>query len=774
MKHRERVFQVGETMVRPDAVTKVTGTEAFAVDRCGPDLLWAGVKRAGVPHARIRRIDTQAALAVPGVRAVLTAKDVGGTNRQGVIRKDQPVLADDRVRHGGDALALVVADHPAILEAALEKIVLDLEPLEAVFDPEEALRADAPRIHPDHPDGNALFSAHLSTGDGGIEEALAACDEIVEARFDLPRQAHAFLETENGWARTVADGRIEITVSTQTPFRDRFEVAEALGLSIERIRILAPCCGGAFGGKDGITVQSFLALAALHCPQKPVKMWWRREESFLAGVKRHPARLYYRLGADRDGALKALSAKLYFDTGPYDHLGGVVAALGLEHAGGPYRIARAELNTWAVYTNNPVSGAFRGFGVPQVAAAMESVMDMLAHRLAIPPLDLRLRNALVRGDRCPAGVTRHGSIGLTQCLQTVKAHPLYGDRADWQAKAGPLRKRGTGIACVSHGMGYGPVVPDSATAGIELTDEGRFRILVGVVEMGQGNAATYLQIAGDILSQPPSNMILVFPDTDRTLPCGSASASRTTYTYGNALKVAAATLKNRLLARAADLLMVAEASALVLMPGSIRHLPSGRDLPLARLSRLLNAAERFATWHFRAPVANEMPDVDANLRLHGFPHTIFSYAVHLARVEVDELTGRIDVIDYLTVNDCGQIINPQLFEGQQEGAVVQGLGYALSEDAVARNGRLQATDLATYIVPTAADVPAIETIAVPVVEHTGPFGLKGAGEIGIDAPAPAVANAVFDACGLRLCHFPLTAERVLTALSKDKAHENQI
>ena len=763
MNHNRRIFQVGEAMARPDAVTKATGTEKFAIDGGFPDCLWAGVKRAGVPHAHIRGIDIDAACQVAGVQTVLTARDVGGTNRHGVIRKDQPVLADDRVRHCGDGVALVVADSPLALEAALGCVVLDLDPIEAVVDAEAALADDAPRIHPDYRGGNALFHARIQNGDA--EQAFADCHAVVEGCFDLPRQAHVFLETENGWAVADNEGRVDITVSTQTPFRDRLEVAEALGLAVDHIRIRAPYCGGAFGGKDGITVQSLLALAALHCPGQPVKMWWRREESFLAGVKRHPARLYYRLGANRDGTLKALDARLYFDTGPYDHLGGVVAALGLEHAGGPYRIPHTDLEAWAVYTNNPVSGAFRGFGVPQVAAAMESIMDMLADRLSMNPLDLRRRNALVRGDRCPAGVTRQGSIGLSACLRTLAGHPLYRKREAWKTAARPFCRRGTGIACVSHGMGYGPVVPDSATAGIELTGEGNLRVLAGVVDMGQGNAATYLQITGDILSQPPESITLVLPDTERTFPSGSSSASRTTYTYGKALAEAAQALKQRLLARSADLLMATDPAELVLVPGAIRHLPSGRELPLARLGGMLNAAERFATWHFRAPVSREMPGVDANLRLHGFPHVIFSYAVHLARVEVDELTGQVTVWDYLTINDCGQIINPQIFTGQQEGAVAQGLGYALSEDAVSSKGSLQATDLTTYIVPTAADLPEIKTLTVPAAEHSGPFGLKGAGEIGIDAPAPAVANAVFDACGLRLCRFPLTAERVLGALS---------
>lgn len=763
MKHDRRTPSIGEELPRTDAYTKVCGAEPFAVDGYPENLLWSGVKRAGVPHARLLGVAADRALALAGVRAVLTAAAISGTNRQGVIRRDQPVLVDDRVRHCGDPVALVVAEDEETLAAAIELITLDLEPLPPLFEPRAALAEDAVLLHPEHPGGNQLFGARLVNGKG--LEGFAECAVTVEATFHLPRQAHAFLETENGWAIADAAGQIDMTVSTQTPFRDRFEVAEALGLEQSRIRIRAPFCGGAFGGKDGITVQSLLALAALNCPERPVKMWWRREESFIAGAKRHPAHLQYRLGADRHGTLVALAVDGWFDTGPYDHLGGVVAALALEHAGGPYRIPHTDLQTRAVYTNNPVSGAFRGFGVPQVATAMESMMDLLARRLDCCPLELRRKNALVRGDRCPAGVTRRGSMGLTACLDRLAEHPWWNQRAAWQAAAGPHCRRGTGIAAVFHGMGYGPIVPDVATAGIELLEDGRFQVQVGVVDMGQGNAATCLQMVGDLLNQPQSQLTLLLPDTARTFPCGSSSASRTTFTYGNALLPAARQMRERLLAKGAEMLFVQDPQEMLLVPGAVRHLASGRDLPLAQLAKQLGREERFVTHHYRAPVAREKSTEDANLRLHGFPHLIFSHAVHLARIEVDELTGTIRVVDYLSISDCGRLINPLTFAGQQEGAVGQGLGYALMEDLGVCDGRITTPDLATYILPTAADLPPMETIAVTLPEHDGPFGLKGAGEIGIDAPAAAVANAVHDACGLRLLRFPLTAEQLLPELT---------
>ncbi|MBA4395035.1 MAG: carbon monoxide dehydrogenase, partial [Desulfobacca sp.] len=530
-----------------------------------------------------------------------------------------------------------------------------------------------------------------------------------------------------------------------------------------KIRLIAPYCGGAFGGKDGLTVQSLLALAALTCPGRPIKMWWDREESFLASSKRHPVHLHYRLGAKKDGTFQTLEAQLYYDTGPYDHLGGAVMALGLEHAGGPYRIPRVRLQSWAVYTNNPLAGAFRGFGVPQVTAAMEQMVDLMAAKLGISPLEIRIRNAIREGDSNPIGVTLTGSTGLGQCLERIKGHPLWKEKDAWKSGAGRFKRRGMGIASAMHGMGYGPVIPDVARAKIELTSEGTFRIYSGVVDMGQGNVNTYLQMAGALLNQEGTVFEMVLPDTDLTLPCGSASASRTTYTFGNALIAAVQTLKETLLQQAALVLRVDNQEELGLLPGRVDHGPTGREIALSDLARSLEDSQRVITSQFQAPTCQETPTQDQNLRLHGIPHLIFSYGAHLAMVEVDELTGLVDVSHYLSVTDCGLVINPGIYAQQMQGAIAQGLGYALYEDFKVEQGRVQTPDLATYIIPTALDVPDMEIVAVEIPEPSGPFGLKGAGEIAIDGPLPAISNAVADAIGKRIFCSPLTAERVLSA-----------
>ncbi|RJR32803.1 MAG: xanthine dehydrogenase family protein molybdopterin-binding subunit [Desulfobacteraceae bacterium] len=758
---KNTILEIGKSVPRADAYCKVTGRERYAADHYCAGMLWAGVKRAGVPHARIKSIQVEKAGQVPGVLSVLTAKDVKGKNRQGVVQKDQPVLADDKVRFTGDPVALVIAEGRDSVSAALERIEMDLELLPPVFDPEEAMAEGAVLIHENHSEGNVLLKGAIEKGKG--EAGLNECHYRVESEFRLPCQEHACLETEGGWA-VFKEGVLEITVSTQTPFRDRAEVAEAIGIAPDKVRIIAPFCGGAFGGKDGITVQSLLGLAALKFPGRSVKMVWGREESLLASAKRHPAILRYTLGADKDGGFHALRAHLIYDTGPYDHLGGAVTALGLEHAAGPYRITHSSLKAWAVYTNNSLGGAFRGFGVPQVNAAMEQIVDMMAARIGISPMEIRLRNALRRGDKNGIGATMTTSTGISACLETLSAHPMWMEREAWKESAPAHRSRGVGIACAMHGMGYGPFVPDTANAKIEIIEAGKFLVYSGVVDMGQGNSATYLQIAGDILGQDSMHMEIVQPDTSQTLPSGSASASRTTYTFGNALIEAARLMKRRLLEKAADLFMAPGPEEMALVPGMIRHLPSGKEIPLEMLARLLGAAERVVTSRFRAPVSRENLVSDPGLRMHGIPHHIFSYGVHMACVEVDMLTGAVEVKKYLAVTDSGRVINPQVLEQQIHGAIAQGLGYGLMEEFKAEKGKCLTPDLSTYILPTSLDLPDMETVTVELYEESGPFGLKGAGEVGIDAPLPAVANAVADGCGVRPSEFPMNAERVYRAL----------
>lgn len=760
---------VGRATPRFDAASKVTGAERYAADYYPQDFLWVGVKRAAYPHARIQRLETTAARQLPGVMAILTHADVPGSNRLGIFEKDQPVLADTVVRHYGDAVALVVADTVEHVRQALAEIVVDYEVLPAVFSPTEALQPGAPLLHEGRPQGNILLQGEIVQGQGS--EALADCAYTASYHLTVGGQEHAFLETQTGVAWQRDDGGVHLVVSTQTPFRDRFELSHALGLALEKITVEAPYLGGGFGGKDGVTVQGYLALAALHSGGRPVKIWYTREESLLAGTKRHPAQLHYTAGCDQEGRLQALECRLVFDTGAYASLGGEIVTLAMEHAGGPYRIPHVTVRGQAVYTNNPVSGAFRGFGVTQVTAAMEQVIDQLAAQVGFDPLTFRRKNAVHRGDNLPTGVVLTESTGLQASLEAAAASPLWQHRHSWQAAAPAFKKRGIGMAALLHGMGFGPVIPDNANAKLELRLDGCIVVYAGVADMGQGNISTYLQLAGQVLCQSSDDLVVVLPETGKTLPSGSSSASRTTFTFGNAVVGAARQLRDRLLDKAAMLftfqtLASVAPEELMLVPGGVKHLSSGRVVPLSMLAGMLDAAERTVVYSYTCPVHKQVMTTGTGLRLHGYPHRFFAYGVQVAALEVDLLTGEVTVCDFLSCIDGGRVLNPPVYGQQVQGGAVQGMGYALFEEFVVRAGQIATKDFSTYILPTSMDVPDMQVQAVELEEPEGPYGMKGIGEIVINGAVPAVANALAAATGIRLAQQPFTAERVLAALAR--------
>lgn len=757
---------IGTILTRSDGPAKIRGLEKFAADYYEPNMLWAGVKRSAHAHASIKGINTSRALNIPGVVTVLSHKDVQGSNRIGVPEMDQPVLVDTKVRYLGDPVVLIVAQDKDSLALALEEIEIEYELLPAVFAPEQALEADAPILHEERPDKNLLLQGIIKEGDAGL--AFEECKFTVEADFFLPRQEHAYLETEAGMACLRGDGVLEIVASTQTPFRDRNELSHALGLPSDKIRVIAPYLGGAFGGKDGITVQGLLGLAALHSEGRPVKMWTSREESFLSSLKRHSGHIHYRLGCKKDGTLQAMCCRIVLDAGAYASLGGPVLALAMEHAAGVYRIPNTLVEGLCVYTNNPVAGGFRGFGVPQVLAGLEQMIDLLADKIDLNPLEFRLKNAVNRGDKTGCGVWMTNSTGIIQCLEKVQAHTLWQTRDVWVQEAPSYKRRGVGIAAGLQGTGYGPMVADIANAKLELTIEGRIRIFSGVSDMGQGNNPTNIQMAGELLDQAPHVFDLIQPDTFLALPSGSSAGSRTTYSYGNALKGACDMFRERILIRACNLGLGIDVADLLLTTGKLIHLPTGREIPLSVIAAGMSEAERTFVYTYKAPVSRYPVQVDPAIRSAGFPHHVFAFACHLARIEVDELTGEVLVCDYLACTDGGRVLNPQLYEQQIQGGAVQGMGYALWEDFMLSKEKVLTRNFATYILPTALDVPDMICEAIETHEETGPFGMKGIGEMGINLPLPTIANAVAKAVGQRIFQSPLTNERVLTALSKEE------
>lgn len=754
---------IGTSMERADGVGKICGLEKYAADYYPDNLIWAGARRSDHPHALIKEIDTSLVRNLPGIVAVLTHEDIKGANRTGLPEMDQPILADRKVRYKGDPVVLVLAENKAVLQEAINKIHIEYVILPAVFDPAEALAENAPLLHEDRSEKNLLLGGKVERGSS--TEAMAECDAVVEADFHLPWQEHAYLETESGVAWVNEDGFLEIIASTQTPWRDRNELAYALGWPADKIRVTAPYLGGGFGGKDGITVQGLLGLAAFHAGGRPVKIWNSREESFLASTKRHPGHVHYQLGCKKDGTLHAMSCQIILDTGAYASLGGPVLALAMEHAAGVYRIPHALVEGFCVYTNNPVGGAFRGFGAPQVLAGLEQVTDMLADKIAWDPLTFRLKNAVQRGDETGCGVWMSNSTGIIPCLEKVQEHPLWTSRQTWVSQAPPFKLRGVGIAAGLQGTGYGPMVPDIANAKIELLPDGRFRIYSGVADMGQGNNSTNVHIAAEILGQDADCFELIQPDTFQTLPSGSSAASRTTYSYGNALIAAATQLKERILIRACNMGIGIYTEDLLLSSGKIHHLPGDREIPLGLVAQSMRPEERISVYSYTAPV-NRYPKNDQGICAAGFPHRIFAFACHLARLQIDELTGEVEVCDYLAITDAGKVLNPQLYEQQVQGGAVQGMGYALWEDFKVERGEVVTRNLATYILPTSMDVPDILSIPVETVEETGPFGMKGIGEVVINLALPAIANGIARAVGQHIFKSPLTAEKLLLTLEK--------
>jgi len=754
---------VGKQITKPDAVDKATGQAKYYSDLHFNDMLYGRVLRANRPHALIKRIDTSLAQALPGVVAVLTHKDIQGTNRYGIVTPDQPVLCEDKVRYEGDAVALVAAEDPETAERALSLIEVDYESLPVVSDPIEAMKPYSPRVHEA---GNIYRHAHIRNGD--VESAFKKCAVVVENTYRTGRQMHMFLETEAGVGHLDEDGNVVLYVGGQCPYRDQLQIARALGIPREKIRVISSIVGGAFGGKDEVTVQIQLALLALKT-KRPVKIALSREESGISGLKRHPVIITARTGAQSDGRLLANQVRIVSDTGAYASLGGTILDVTIETCCGPYNIPNIDIEAFCVYTNNGFSGAFRGFGAPQSIFAMESQIDIIAEKLGIDKLEMRRRNATREGDVGVFGVKIPGSVGIHETLEVASKSDLWLHRdAHKGAPSEPWCKRGIGIACALKGFTFG-ALPDFGAASITLNEDGSFDIGVSCPDMGQGNATAYAQIAAEALRCRFEDVHVASADTGLAPDTGSSSASRSVYVGGNAIIRAAEKMRSLLMSYAAQVVGLSESdlecreSAVV-----VQHDPnrSGSYASLARHARTkgdqTHVEAGFEVPRFERPVEGSIE----------IPHWAFMYATAVALVEVDMLTGRTKVLRFLIAPDSGKVINPQGFRGQCEGAVVQGLGYALTEDAVIEDGYLKTPNFTTYLIPTVMDAPEIEVTPVETFEKTGPYGAKGVGEIALVPVAAAISNAIHDAVGVRCFTLPITPERLFNAIRTQKSERN--
>jgi nicotinate dehydrogenase large molybdopterin subunit len=742
--------QVGIDIPKVDVLKKVLGSAQYGADRAMESPFYLKVVRSGKAHAGIADIQYDEALDVPGVERIFTARDIPGKNLIGIITKDQPVLASERVRYIGDPVALVAARSAEAAEEAAGKVSVRYENLPFISSPEEALQPYAPSIHEK---GNVLLEYHVIKGD--VQAGFKEADFIAEEIYTTTWVEHAYLEPDAGIAYLDEEGRITIVCPTQNVHYDQKDVASTLGVPLEKIRVIQSATGGGFGGRLDITVHCFLALAVYHL-KKPVKMTYSREEVFQGTSKRHPLTIRYKSGAKRDGRVTAVEVDILGDSGAYASYGVAVCIRSAVHATGPYYVPNVKARSQMVYTNNPWGGAMRGFGVPQMAFAHESQMDLLAQGLGMDPLEIRLKNAIQVGGETATGQTLTASVGIGETLLKVKE---WRDRERF-SRDDPKRphiRRGVGIGSMWYGVGNTGIANPS-TAQMEIRPNGEIRLFTGVAEIGQGSDTVLLQIASEALGVNYKEIWLIRADTAMTTDAGATSASRQTYISGNAILNAIKDLKRKALKEASSVLGIPEdecdlEDTWIRSRSDPRIRISIRDV--ARMSGKVIRGEGF----FDPETTKLDPKTG-----QGIPYATYAFATHLAEVEVDTETGRVNVSRIVACHDVGKALHPKNVEGQITGGVAMGLGFALMEEFVPE----ETLSFVNYLIPTAKDVPEVIPILVEDEEPSGPFGAKGVGEPALIPTAPAILNAIADALGQRIYHLPANLERVLEAVNKSK------
>ncbi len=730
---------IGRPAPNPNALAKISGTARFTDDYYFPGMLFARTKRAGVPHANIRSIDVTAARQLEGVHAVLTHEDVPGRNLHGVVSLDWPVLCGDKVRYVGDAVAIVAAISPEIAAAAIDLIEVDYEELPVVADAISALEDGAPLVHEDNEGGNLL--KHIKVRKGDVDGGFADADVVVDQTYRTPTTEHLFLEPEcsigvpAGYdpgdfgghcdpdaarGETARHGKTSIYVGSQIPYDDRDQAAAALGKAPEDVRVVATLMGGGFGGKEDIVGQIHAALLAEAC-QRPVKMLYSRQESLLVHPKRHATVIRIRTGAKKDGRLTAVQAMLYGDGGAYASLSEKVLTRATTHASGPYDVPNVKVDCFATYTNNVPCGAFRGFGVTQSCFAVESNMELLANELGVDPLELRRINALKVGSATSTGQVLRESTGLVDCIDKVDAGMRSGDFR-WTWDEGHSRFAwGTAVGYKNTGLGGG--APDKATAIVEAwRDPGgeiRAEVRIASAEMGQGLPGVLAACAAEELGIATSDVSVLLGDTDYCPDGGPTTASRQTFVSGNAVRLAAREAGRQLEA----------------VPGKKAHV----------------------RYEYEAPETQP-------LGTGGDMHVAFSYAAQAALCEIDRRTGEVFVHKIIAAHDVGRAINPLTLEGQIEGGIVMGVGFALTEHFIQENGKPWTHVMARYKTPSIEHAPAISSYIVEHAVEAGPYGAKGVGELPSIPVAPAITSAIYRATGIRVRSLPVDQDELLRAM----------
>ena len=755
---------IGHSVKRTDLLDKVTGNAKYVSDMPMAGLLHAKMKRCNVAHARIVRIDTSAALALPGVKAVLTHENVprvlhaGSPHpRSASVTCDQYIL-DDKVRYWGEGVAAVAAISEEIAARAVELIEVEYEPLPAAFTVEDAAAPGATLIHDREPGGNLVLPpVRIERGD--VERGFAEADFILEGEYEGGRPTPAYMEPNVLTCRWDGNGNLTVWISTQTAFMVRGIMAEVLGLPLHKVRVLVDHMGGGFGAKQDLFQSEFLCALLARETHRPVRMEYTREETFTGGRTRHPAKIWLRHGFRNDGTITAREAKVVFNSGAYGSHGPGVTNVGTAAMVSLYRCENVRLEGRCVYTNSPIAGAFRGYGVVQTYYALDIQMDEAAERLGMDPAELKLKNAVREGDIAPSNHPLIGR-GLEACIaRGMAAVDWKQRRAETRAQQGVVR-RGWGIGCEMHGSSAYPGIKEQGNAIVKMNEDGTVVLLTGAAGLGTGAHTALAQIVAEELAIPFESVSVVHGDTDVVPWDIGAFASHTTYMVGRAAQMAAGEIRTQLLARAARQLE-AEPEELEIVNGVIavrdRNGPTLTVREAVMPRKGLPAAQFVgtATYH---------------------PTKSYSFAAHFVEVEVDTETGFITVKQVVPVHDIGKVIHPVGAAGQIEGGIQQGIGHTLYEDYQIdmQTGRSLNANFVDYKMPLAMDMPEIHTILLEAApDPGGPFGAKGVGEDPIVAIGPAIANAVFDAIGVRFRHYPIKPEQVLQALAARRAAEAQ-
>jgi len=716
---------VGSNRKRIDVIDKVLGKPVFAGDMKADRLLFAVVYRSPRPHAWIKSIDVSEALAQPGIVKVITGEDIPGKKRFGVIKKDQPCLAEGRVRYVGEPILLIVGETENAARKAMSSVKIHFEDIEAIRDPFTAEKSGTLI----HEDGNLL--GHRKVIKGNVERGFAESDVIVEHTYSTTWLDHGFMETEAGVGYLDDAGRIVVVSSTQNIHYKMKEISRVLGISEDMVRVIQSTTGGGFGGKLDVTVELFLALAVYYT-KRPVMICFTREESFVSNTKRHPLYIEYKTGAKKDGSIQAVKVNIIGDTGPYISYGETVCLRVAVHSTGPYEVPNVHADSRMFYTNNPVCGAMRGFGVPQLAFAHESQMDAVARILNMDPLDIRLKNGLRKGSSTATSQILHDSVGFIDTLKKIEPF--------WRERKKSSHTSGFGIGCMFYGCGN-TAISNPAKCHLRLTEDGKIALHSGVCEIGQGSDTILWQILLETLKIDEKNVVLVRGDTDTSSDVGSTSASRQTYISGKAVYEAARKL-NRYLDE----------------KGYYR----GRSLGDI-CEEAMTENNVIFDGYFDPPTTQL--DMETS---EGAPYATYAFATHMTEVEVDDKTGVCLVKRVHAAHDVGRAVNPRLVKGQVYGGVAMGIGLALMEEFIP--GKSESLD--NYYMPTSMDMPEIEVFIVEDEEPTGPFGAKGVGEPALIPQAASIINGIQDAVGVKPSQLPCHIER-LKKLIEDKKSERR-